>query len=122
MLCQIGQSLPNASSLFPYIRSALDREASIRPSNFVKFCLKTKIPYELTLCKRIIHTAPQVNLDKKQREQNLRDAFHSQLAHYQHITLVDDLLTTGSTAKELARVLKQQGAVQVDLWCCARAH
>ena len=83
---------------------------------------KLKIPYELTLCKRIIHTAPQVNLDKKQREQNLRDAFHSQLTHYQHITLVDDLLTTGSTAKELARVLKQQGAVQVDLWCCARAH
>ncbi|CEG61750.1 ComF family protein [Legionella micdadei] len=82
---------------------------------------KLQIPCEPNLCKRIVHTDPQVNLDRKQRKQNVRGAFQSKLTHYQHITLVDDLLTTGSTANELARVLKQQGATRIDLWCCARA-
>ncbi|KTC85909.1 MULTISPECIES: ComF family protein [Legionella] len=82
---------------------------------------KLALPYELNLCKKIIHTAPQASLNKKQRKQNLQNAFQSQLSPYQHITLVDDLLTTGSTANELALAFKQQGVAQVDLWCCARA-
>lgn len=80
-----------------------------------------KIPCELTLCKKIINTSPQVSLNGKQRRGNLHQAFQSKPTSYQHVTLVDDLLTTGSTANELARVLKQQGVARVDLWCCARA-
>jgi ComF family protein len=82
---------------------------------------KLKIPCELNLCKKVIHTVPQVSLNSKQREQNLRHAFQSKPTHYQHITLVDDLMTTGSTASELARALKQQGVGRVDFWCCGRA-
>lgn len=82
---------------------------------------KLKMVCELNLCKRIIHTPPQVSLDSKQRQQNLRNAFQSKPTQYQHITLVDDLLTTGSTANELAKTLKEQGVARVDLWCCARA-
>ncbi len=80
-----------------------------------------QLPCELNLCKKIIHTVPQVSLNKKQRMDNLRHAFQSKPSNYQHITLVDDLLTTGSTANELARTFKKQGVGQVDLWCCARA-
>ena len=36
-------------------------------------------------------------------------------------SLIDDLLTTGSTANELAKALKKQGVERVDVWCCARA-
>jgi ComF family protein len=82
---------------------------------------KLKVNCELNLCKKIIHTEAQVTLVSKQRRKNLRQAFQSKPSLYQHITLVDDLMTTGSTANELARAFKQQGVERVDLWCCARA-
>lgn len=78
------------------------------------------LPYDLSRCKKIINTAPQAGLCAAQRRRNLRHAFQVKPLLYQHITLVDDLLTTGSTVNELARVLKQQGVSRVDVWCCAR--
>ena len=78
------------------------------------------IPYELNHCKKQINTTPQARLNKKERQKNLNQAFHAEPLPYQHITLIDDLLTTGSTVNELARVLKNQGVKRVDVWCCAR--
>lgn len=80
-----------------------------------------KIPFDLTLCKKIINTPSQVSLNRQQRHQNLKKAFTNQSSHYSHITLVDDLLTTGSTSNELAKSLKLQGVQRVDVWCLARA-
>ncbi len=82
---------------------------------------KLNISYDLTLCKKLIHTKAQADLDSKQRRKNLRNVFQSKPSPYQHLTLIDDLMTTGSTANELARAFKQQGVERVDLWCCARA-
>lgn len=79
-----------------------------------------KRPCELTQCKKIINTPPQASLNAKQRKKNSRNTFQARALPFTHIALVDDLLTTGSTANELARMFKQQGVVQVDLWCCAR--
>lgn len=79
------------------------------------------IPCELNLCKKIVHTVPQVSLSGKQRRRNLHHAFQAKSTNYQHITVVDDLMTTGSTANELASLLKRQGVARVDVWCCARA-
>ena len=78
------------------------------------------LPFDLFSCKKIINTAAQAGLNEQQRRKNLRDAFEAKPLPYQHITLVDDLLTTGSTANELAKVLKKQGVTRVDVWCCAR--
>ena len=79
-----------------------------------------KLPYDLSLCKKITNTAPQASLNADQRRKNLQNAFSAGLLPYQHVTIVDDLLTTGSTVNELAKILKKQGVVQVDVWCCAR--
>ncbi len=79
------------------------------------------IPYQLSLCKKIQHTPPQAGLTAEHRRLNLKKAFHVPPMPYQHITLVDDLLTTGSTAHALASLLKQQGVIRVDVWCCAKA-
>lgn len=79
-----------------------------------------KLPYKLSHCQKIINTVPQAGLNADQRKKNLRHAFQAKRLPYQHVTLVDDLLTTGSTANELARTLKNQGVARVDLWCCAR--
>lgn len=80
-------------------------------------------PYALEGCKKIIPTNAQAQLNAQQRQANLTAAFCAQPLRYQHITLIDDLYTTGATANEVARTLKQQSGVErVDLWCCARAY
>jgi predicted amidophosphoribosyltransferase len=37
-----------------------------------------------------------------------------------HLILVDDVMTTGSTANEAARLLLAAGAARVDLWALCR--
>lgn len=81
---------------------------------------KVTLPYDLTSCQKIINTAPQASLDSEQRQKNLRKAFYAKPLPYEHIILIDDLLTTGCTANELARTLKKTGVKRVDIWCCAR--
>lgn len=80
-----------------------------------------KIPCALSHCRKIINTAPQAELSAPDRRNNLCGAFYAKPLPYQHVTLVDDLLTTGSTVNELAKTLKEQGVHQVDVWTCARA-
>jgi ComF family protein len=81
---------------------------------------KLRIPYDISACQKIINTAPQASLDGEQRQKNLHHAFKTKKIPYQHVALIDDLITTGATANELARTLKKAGVKQVDLWCCAR--
>ena len=38
----------------------------------------------------------------------------------QRIVLIDDVVTTGSTTNELARVLKKADAAEVSVWAFAR--
>lgn len=62
---------------------------------------------------------PQVGLKGKERRTNLRNVFEinssrrSTLAFHRSLILFDDVYTTGSTLKEAARVLKQNGAERV---------
>jgi len=79
------------------------------------------IPCNLHVCQKIIYTLPQAGLNAKDRLKNIQNTFNVMPNHYKHVTLVDDLLTTGSTANELAKALKKQGVERVDVWCCARA-
>lgn len=38
----------------------------------------------------------------------------------QHLLIIDDVMTTGATLDQAARLLKQQGAATVGAWCFAR--
>lgn len=79
------------------------------------------IPCLISACEKIRNTPPQAALRAKERQQNVYQAFRAHSLPYQHITLVDDLITTGNTANEVARTFKEQGVKTVQLWCCARA-
>ena len=82
-----------------------------------------KIPLELTLCIRHRNTPHQVSLPAKQRQTNIKDAFSiAKPLSYKHVAIVDDVMTTGSTVAEIARVLKQAGVQKVEVWVCARAY
>ncbi|WP_203009338.1 ComF family protein [Pseudomonas paraversuta] len=68
-------------------------------------------------------TPTQQALDAKARKRNLLQAFGlSPGAQVQglHLTLIDDVLTTGATAESLARLLLKAGARRVDVYCLAR--
>jgi len=74
------------------------------------------------LCTRNRDTRPQSLLSPNARRLNLRNAFsvkHRQIAG--HVAIIDDVMTTGQTSNELARVLKKAGAEQVEVWVIARA-
>jgi ComF family protein len=81
-----------------------------------------QIPLDLTSCIRHRDTPHQTQLPAKKRRKNLKNAF-SILKPIQarHIAILDDVMTTGTTAHELAYVLKKAGASRVDVWVCARA-
>jgi len=70
---------------------------------------------------RVRATPPQMSLPEAARAANVRGAFAVRGPLPGHVALVDDVLTTGATAAELARLLKRQGCERVDLWCVARA-
>jgi ComF family protein len=66
-------------------------------------------------------TASQTDLDAPARRANVRGAFRASgaVAH-RHLALVDDVLTTGATAAECARVLRDAGARSVGVLTVAR--
>lgn len=73
--------------------------------------------------KRIKATQPQSTLPARLRKQNVANAFSSnRIYRGLHIAVVDDVMTTGQTVTALARVLKNQGAARIDVWCCARCN
>jgi len=81
-----------------------------------------EIPLDLTSCRRHRDTPHQIGLPAKQRRKNLNKAFSLvKPITAQRIAILDDVMTTGSTAHELAVLLKKAGVSQVDVWVCARA-
>ncbi|MCK0153562.1 ComF family protein [Alcanivorax sp. S6407] len=66
-------------------------------------------------------TPHQQGLTRSQRQRNLRRAFQCQTdVRQRHVLLVDDVMTTGSTAREASRALLDAGAASVRVWCLAR--
>jgi ComF family protein len=77
------------------------------------------------LLKRQRATAPQVELNARQRMENVRDAFRcvSQGAiDGKRVLLIDDVCTTGSTLEACAVALRAGGACAVRALTLARAH
>ena len=74
---------------------------------------------------RLRATDSQAGLTTRQRRQNVRGAFSvSDPARVaaKHILLVDDILTTGATARAAAQTLRQAGAASVWVATLARAQ
>ncbi|WP_111748029.1 double zinc ribbon domain-containing protein [Salinisphaera orenii] len=83
---------------------------------------RTGLALDCRLISRTADTPAQSTLTAKQRRTNLRGAFscRTEIAG-RRIALVDDVVTTGATAAELARELRRAGAASVSVYCVARA-
>jgi ComF family protein len=85
---------------------------------------ETGVPVDYMICDRLLNTATQTGLSARQRRRNIKGAFKvnkNACSQYRHVTIFDDVVTTGSTVNELARALGKAGITQIDVWACARA-
>lgn len=80
------------------------------------------IPLDPGQCRRVRQTASQSDLNARERRRNLHGAFAVQGDWGgRRVAIIDDVMTTGSTAGALASELKAHGAAAVQVWVCARA-
>ncbi len=83
---------------------------------------KTNIPILVDTCVRIRKTTAQAQLDKSRRKRNLKSAFQIvKPILFEHVAIMDDVVTTGSTVNALTHMLKEAGVIMVDVWCICRA-
>lgn len=87
---------------------------------------KTKIKHMQSILKRKRNTISQTGLTRKQREKNVKGAFSmssraKKIIKGKNILLVDDVMTTGSTIEQCAKILLKGGAMQVNVLTLARA-
>jgi ComF family protein len=79
------------------------------------------IPVDDKAIKRIRHTPPQRLQTKRERQQNLKDAFEVvKLSPHLRVALVDDVVTTGETLRALAQVVGP-GVKSVVCWAIAES-
>jgi ComF family protein len=71
--------------------------------------------------KKIKDVTPQFELAREQRLTHVKGAFESAPVAGHNILLVDDIYTTGATAKEASRALRSAGAKKVSVLTLARA-
>ena len=83
------------------------------------------VPVDRQSLARRLHTPiHRIGMDQKARELSVRNAFEvkrPKLIAGKNVLLVDDVLTSGATASDAAKVLKKAGAARVYVFTLARA-
>jgi ComF family protein len=87
------------------------------------------IPVARHAVRRVRDTPSQTALDVVARRRNVSGAFavagerqQRRLLAADHVAVVDDVITTGSTVNEVRAVLRGAGVGQVEVWAVARAE
>lgn len=79
---------------------------------------KLHVDFSAHILAKIRNTPDQSSLSSQQRRANLRGAFrvrNREALAGQHVLLVDDILTTGTTANEASKALRRAGAQQITV-------
>jgi ComF family protein len=125
-----GMALPDALIVVPVplwsgkrnARGFNQAEAIAR--TFMDFQTSGSIQLDTSILIRTRETASQTGLTRHQRRANVRGAFAVRKAEKvkgRSVLIVDDVMTTGTTAGECARVLRRAGAKEVFVATVARA-
>jgi len=82
---------------------------------------RLRIPLMRRGVRRDLAAPPQAALPWNERAKNVRGAFVCELdLRGMHVAVVDDVMTTGASLAELARVLDAAGATRIENWIVAR--
>ncbi len=97
----------------------------VHPAETIANCLakNLRVPFWHRALKQIRRVPHQANLAPSKRRKNVLDIYQTNRFHHfkeKTILLIDDILTTGTTASECAKTLKKAGAKQVHVAVLAR--
>ena len=118
-----GTDLPQAIIPMPLHTWRLRRRGFNQAHELLRPISKTtSITILDDVCMRKKYTKPQTTGGIRHRQRNLRGAFTvTKRIPYQHIAIVDDVFTTGSTMRAVSTVLAKAGVTEIDIWCICRA-
>ena len=99
-------------------------QAAILAQHIAKLSNKT---YEPEILIKFKDSISQSGLTKEQRKENVKNTFklnakHKESIFRKNILLIDDVLTTGSTASECTKILKRNGIKRVHILTIARTY
>lgn len=101
------------------------RERGFNQAAILARALSTRFTIDESSLIRSIHTPlHRAGMDRKARARTVKNAFEvtrPKLVENKNILLVDDVLTSGATASSCASVLKESGALTVNVLTIARA-
>jgi competence protein ComFC len=107
------------------LHAARERERGFNQATLLAELLASQVVLPLRpVLERIRYTTTQTAYDRAERMENLHEAFRlrkNRDVRELRVLLIDDVLTTGSTLSECARVLKAAGAISVHAATAARA-
>lgn len=82
-----------------------------------------KVPFDRKCLGRTVACVPQTALPARQRRRNPGGTFLlKNTLEQQFVVIVDDVMTTGATVNEIARLLRKAGVARVEVWVAARTH
>ena len=118
-----GLTLPDAIVPVPLHRDRLRSRGFNQALEIARpVAQRLRRPLLARTCTRNRATEPQSMLESPaDRRRNVAGAFsvHRLLVGYRYVAIVDDVLTTGATVRELARSLRAAGVERVVTWACA---
>lgn len=95
------------------------------PASIIAECVgrSLRVPIDRHVLRRQGRTAPQKRVPVQKRFENQKNAFRIRDSHVitgRRLLLVDDVMTSGATCSEAARMLKKAGAADVNVLVAAR--
>lgn len=75
------------------------------------------IPHIENLVVKTKFTPTQAGLSLKKRKTNLKNSFElTKTIGFKRVAIIDDVMTTGATAEEIAKILKKNGVDYIQVW------
>jgi ComF family protein len=121
---QLAGRLPDCLLCVPLHRDRLRQRGYNQALELAKPLARALgMPLDADALIRTRSTSAQTGLDAKARRRNLHDAFAVETGADlpAHVAILDDVMTTGTTLRECARVLLRSGVERVEVWALARA-
>lgn len=124
LVAQFQRFPPGINALLP-VPLHWRRQAFRGFNQAMELCLPLSRQLDLDIItgvRRVRATAFQSGLSALERRRNLRNAFDVRMClKHRHVLIMDDVVTTGETTRQLARALIKGGAERVSVLAVARA-